>query len=104
MKDIEPYLRHILDECRFLREKSENLDFKKFNSDEVLKKAFVRSLEIIGEAVKNILGHFRKKYPSIPWKGIAGMRDRLIHEYFGLNYKIVWKTVKEGFNYEKETY
>ncbi len=62
MKDIKPYLMHILDECRFLKEKSESLSFEKFNSDEVLKKAFVRNLEIIGEAVKNIPLHFRNRY------------------------------------------
>ena len=117
MKDAKPYLMHILEECKFLQEKSKNLNFEKFNSDDVLKKAFVRSLEIIGEAVKNIPSHFRKKYSFVPWKEIAGMRDRLIHEYFGVNYKIVWKAVKEeipeleenikeifkreGFSYEK---
>jgi len=95
MKEVKPYLKHILDECKFLKEKSEGLDFDRFNSDTVLKRAFVRSLEIIGEATKNILSSFRDKYPSIPWKEMAGMRDRLIHEYFGVNYKIVWKTVKE---------
>ena len=94
-KEAKPYLLHILEECKFLREKSRNLNFKKFNSDFVIKKAFVRSIEIIGEAVKNIPFQFRNKYKSIPWKEIAGMRDRLIHEYFGINYKIVWKTVKE---------
>jgi len=120
MKDVKPYLVHILNECEFLQEKSKNLNFENFDSDEVLKKAFVRSLEIIGEAVKNIPSDFRKKYSFVPWREIASMRDRLIHEYFGVNYKIVWKTVKEeipeleenikeifkreGFNYEKETY
>jgi len=95
MKEVKPYLKHILDECEFLREKSEGLNFNEFDSNLVLKKAFVRSLEIIGEAVKNIPVRFRNKYPLILWKEIAGMRDRLIHEYFGVNYKIVWKTVKE---------
>lgn len=94
-KEAKPYLLHILEECKFLREKSRNLTFEKFNSDPVIKKAFVRSIEIIGEAVKNIPFQFRNKYKSIPWKEIAGMRNRLIHEYFGVNYRIVWKTVKE---------
>lgn len=95
MKNVEPYLKHILIECKFLKEKSAGLKYKEFDSDLVLKKAFVRSLEVIGEAVKNIPLKFRNKYPSIPWKEISGMRDRLIHEYFGVNYKIVWKTVKK---------
>ena len=57
-------------------------------------RAFVRSLEVIGEAVKKIPSDFKEKHTEIPWKEIAGMRDKLIHEYFGVNYKIVWKTVQ----------
>ncbi len=60
----------------------------------VIVRAFVRSLEVIGEAAKNVLRKFREKYPHAPWKEMAGMRDKLIHEYFGIDYKIVWKTVK----------
>jgi len=93
MKSVKPYLEHILEECNFLIEKSKNLNYEKFIKDPVIMKAFVRSLEIIGEAIKKIPGNFKKKYKSIPWKEIAGMRDKLIHEYFGVNYKIVWETV-----------
>ena len=57
--------------------------------------AVVRALEIIGEAVKRIPDGVRDRYPQIPWKDMAGMRDKLIHEYFGVNIKRVWKTVKE---------
>ena len=57
--------------------------------------AVVRALEIIGEAVKRIPDGVRNRYPQIPWKDMAGMRDKLIHEYFGVNIKRVWKTVKE---------
>jgi len=89
MKVAKPYLEHILEECNFLIQKSKNLNYKKFIKDSVILKAFVRSLEIIGEAVKNIPVGFKDKYNSIPWKEIAGMRDKLIHEYFGVNYKIV---------------
>ena len=64
-------------------------------NDKVIVRTFVRSLEIIGEAVKHLLAEFREKYPEIPWKDIAGIRDKLIHEYFGVDYLIVWKTIRE---------
>jgi uncharacterized protein with HEPN domain len=92
MKPVKPYLEHILEECDFLIEKSKNLNYEKFIKDPVLMKAFVRSLEIIVEAVKKIPTSFKEKHKSIPWKEIAGMRDKLIHDYFGVNYKIVWET------------
>jgi len=57
--------------------------------------AVVRNLEIIGEATKNVSQDLKKKYPQIPWKKLAGVRDRLIHHYFGVNYDIVWVIVKE---------
>ncbi len=64
--------------------------YSKFLSDSKTQDAIVRNLEIIGEAAKNISGEFRKKHRAIDWKNIAGMRDRLIHEYFGVNWEIVW--------------
>ncbi|RUM33499.1 MAG: hypothetical protein DSY33_04325 [Archaeoglobus sp.] len=91
MKFAKPYLEHILQECEFLIEKSKEIKFDDFIEEPVLMRAFVRSLEIIGEAVKNLPTGFREKYSEVPWKEIAGMRDKLIHEYFGVNYKIVWK-------------
>ena len=93
MKSPKPYLKHILQECEFLMEKSKGMSFGDFIKDPVLVRAFIRSLEIIGEAVKNLPEEFKEKYPEVPWKEIAGMRDKLIHEYFGVNYEIIWKTI-----------
>ena len=59
-----------------------------------MKRAVVRSLEVIGEAAKKIPEDFRKSFKNVEWKDVAGMRDKLIHEYFGVDYEIVWKTLK----------
>jgi uncharacterized protein with HEPN domain len=93
-KDPKEFLRHILDECRYLNSISQDLNFEKFLEDETLKRAVVRSLEIIGEATKKIPADFKLSNNSIQWKNMAGMRDRLIHDYIGVNYSIVWDVIK----------
>ena len=89
------YLRHIQDECNFILSViGRDLTKEEFLENEVLKRAVVRSLEIIGEASKNIPGDFKLRWKNINWKNMAGMRDRLIHDYMGVNYSIVWDVVK----------
>lgn len=87
------YLRHIRDETEYLIEQSQGLEKNEFLQDETLKRAFVRSIEIIGEATKQIPDDLRQKYDHIEWRAMAGMRDRLIHGYFGVDYDIVWDVV-----------
>lgn len=89
-KDPIEFLKHIHDECNYLISISSNLSKEKFISDETLKRAVVRSLEIIGEATKKIPSDFKENTNNIEWKSMAGMRDRLIHDYMGVNYSIVW--------------
>ena len=82
------------DEIEFLIGKCEDLGFQDLMDDEVLKRACVRSLEVIGAAVKNLSEDFKKKYPGLEWRKIAGFRDKLIHYYFGVNWDIVWDVIK----------
>ena len=71
------------------------MDFEAFQHDDKTQSAVIRKLEIIGEAVKQIPEEERRQYPQIPWKQIAGMRDKLIHFYFGVDAKLVWQTIKK---------
>lgn len=87
------YLQHILDETRYLGASLSGLDREEFLRNPTLQRAFVRSIEVIGEAAKQIPESLRQHYPHIEWRAITGMRDRLIHGYFGVDYEIVWDVV-----------
>ena len=83
-----------MDEIKYLQQKLEKLKYEEFINNEDLKIIFVRSLEVIGEATEKLNEDFRNKYPQIEWKKLAGLRDVLIHQYFGINYERVWDIVK----------
>lgn len=87
------YLRHILDEANYIHERMATVTEAEFMADPTLQRAFVRSLEIIGEATKRVPMELRAKYGAIDWRSMAGMRDRLIHDYFGVDLDIVWDVV-----------
>lgn len=86
------YLRHMLEEADFLVIETRKLTKQEFLDDKILRRAFVRSIEVIGEAAKQVPADFRAKYPDVAWRVIAGMRDKLIHGYFAIDYNIVWDT------------
>jgi len=92
---IGDYIEDIVDAIGKTINFVEGMTYDTFIRDEKTIFAVVRALEIIGEAVKNIPTETRKNYPEIPWRNMAGMRDKLIHEYFGVRLDLVWKTVKE---------
>jgi uncharacterized protein with HEPN domain len=82
------------DESAYVLRAANGLSKAAFVSDETLTRAIVRSLEIIGEAAKRVPEDFRQQHTAIQWRSIAGMRDRLIHDYFGVDYDIVWDVVE----------
>ncbi len=88
------YLEDILKSIEKIEEYSIGLSYEKFADNRMASDAILRNLEIIGEAVKKIPAETRKKYPEIEWKKIAGLRDILIHEYFGISLEIIWDVVR----------
>ncbi len=93
-RDYKISLEDILDAARKIRAYTEGMSQKKFAADSKTLDAVVRNLEIIGEAIKKIPDNIRSKYPAVDWKKIAGLRDILIHEYFGIDVEIIWDIVQ----------
>ena len=89
-RSTREYLLHILDEATYLQNQMQTLNRIKFVQSETYKRAFVRSLEIIGEATKHLPMDFGESHDNVAWREMAGMRDHLIHGYFGVDYEIVW--------------
>jgi uncharacterized protein with HEPN domain len=94
MKSNKVFLSHILAEANFLIARTQTLSFAEFADDDVLTRACTRSVEIIGEAVKNLPPEFRKAHGHVEWQRIAGMRDRLIHGYFDVDQTILWDVIQ----------
>jgi uncharacterized protein with HEPN domain len=94
-RNYQDYLKDILDSINDIEEFIRNMSFEEFKKDKKTINAVVRSIEVMGEATKNIPKSLRNKHKEIPWKKIVGMRDKLIHEYFGIDVEILWKTITE---------
>ena len=95
MRDYALYLKDILEAMQAIEKFVENMDFEDFQKNDIVSSAVIRKFEIIGEATKGLPETIRNKYPQVPWKEMAGMRDRLIHFYFGIKYDLVWHTIKD---------
>jgi uncharacterized protein with HEPN domain len=95
MRDYTLYLKDILAAIESIERFTAGIDLGAFQADDKTTSAVIRKLEIIGEAVKQIPDEIRQRYTQVPWREMAGMRDKLIHFYFGVDYHLVWKAIKE---------
>lgn len=96
------FIRHILEQIENIEESTDKLIREKFNLNKNLKDATIRRIEIIGEAVKNISEELKKSYPEVEWKNLAGIRDKLIHKYFEIDWNIVWGVIQNDIKILKE--
>jgi uncharacterized protein with HEPN domain len=89
------YLRDMRDNAKRAIDFSVGLSYETFSRDEKTVYAVIRAIEVIGEAAANIPEDIRSQYNDIPWREIKGMRNKLVHRYFGINMEVVWQTIQE---------
>lgn len=102
MREYKLYLADILAAMESIERFIEGMSFEEFQADDKTTSAVIRKFEIIGEASRNIPEEVKQKHPEVPWKEMAGMRDRLIHAYFGVDYNLVWTTIKTRISAAKQ--
>jgi uncharacterized protein with HEPN domain len=103
LKDPPVFLEHVLESIQFVREYTASITKEEFKASRQVQDAVIRRLEIIGEAVKNLPPDFRQAHGDVAWKSFAGLRDVLIHEYFGVDLDLTWTTVQDDLpNLEKQ--
>jgi len=103
MRDYRLYLKDIIASMNSIEAFVEGMSLENFQADDKTASAVMRKLEIIGEAAKQVPLEIRQRYPYVPWKEMAGMRDRLIHAYFGVDYQLVWTTIKNRLPHAKQS-
>lgn len=102
-KDDTIYLHHILDAIGLIEEYTKGMSENEFLGNSMAHDAVVRQIEIIGEAARNVSDEFQEKHPNLPWMKMIGIRNKIIHEYFNINYAIVWDTIKDDLPALKRT-
>lgn len=100
--DVKDYLQDILDASYAASNFVAGMTFDSFETDQKTIFAVTRAIEIIGEATKSIPENIRLQYLEVPWKNMAGMRDKVIHQYFGVNYQVLWDTVQQDIPWLRE--
>lgn len=93
-KEDTVYLKHILDAITRIEEYTVRIEYEDFMENNLIQDGVIRQVEIIGEAAKRVSNRIREKYLDIPWKDMAGMRDKLIHDYLGVDMDALWDTVE----------
>lgn len=101
MRDQKLYLKDMMEAMSAIERFVEGVEFENFKINDEKSSAVIRKFEIIGEAAKNVSDEIKQKYPDIPWKEIAGFKDKLIHFYFGIKYELVWHTIKNRISQVK---
>jgi len=94
IRDDSVYLAHIVDAVRQILSYTQGIDYDRFSGTRMVQDAVIRQFEIIGEAAKNLSAEFRTTHGQVPWKDLAGFRDKLIHQYFGVDLATVWRSVE----------
>jgi uncharacterized protein with HEPN domain len=102
-REVKLYVKDIIDSIQKIQQYTKGLSLRQFKKKDLVIDAVVRNFEIIGEASKNIPEEIKSRYPDIPWREMAGMRDKVIHEYFGVDFDILWKTISTRLAFLKKS-
>ncbi len=98
MKDDSLYIDHILQSVNNIIEYTKDLSKQDFSGNKMVQDAVIRNFEIIGEATKKVSDDYKQVHFEVPWKAMSGMRDKLIHDYIGVDTAVIWKTIKEDLS------